>query len=130
MFDSDMITTPAGAPEELKEMEIAEEKTAVVETADATETEPAWETVTEDAAEPKAPKQEPVMYVGPTLTGFAIQNRVYTEIPETAKAKFGGNPELANLFVEIRQYPKANRMLREKTGYIYSAYMKALELRK
>ena len=70
------------------------------------------------------------MYVGPTVTGFAIQTRVYTDIPDGAKERLKEVPELANLFIEIRDYPKANKMLRERTGYIYSAFTKALELRK
>lgn len=72
----------------------------------------------------------PKMYVGPTITGFAIQNRVYTDIPEAAKEKLKDQPELGNLFIEISDYPKANKMIREQTGYIFSAYMKALALRK
>lgn len=72
----------------------------------------------------------PKMYVGPTITDFAIQNRVYTDIPEAAKAKLKDQPELGNLFIEVSDYPKANKMLRERTGYIFSAYMKALALRK
>jgi len=72
----------------------------------------------------------PKMYVGPTITDFAIQNRVYTDIPEAAKAKLKDQPELGNLFIEVSEYPKANKMLRERTGYIFSAYLKALALRK
>ena len=73
---------------------------------------------------------EPLMYVGPTVTGLAIQNRVYSEIPEEAKEKFTDHPQLRNLFIPVRDYPKANRMIREGTGYIYSAFLAALELRR
>lgn len=72
----------------------------------------------------------PKMYVGPTITDFAIQNRVYTGMPEAAKKKVAEMPELNNLFIEVIDYPKANKMLRERSGYIYSAYVKALGLRK
>ena len=72
----------------------------------------------------------PLMYVGPTVTGFAIQNRVYSQIPEEAKEKFTDHPELRNLFLPVKDYPKANRMIREGTGYIYSAYLVALSLRR
>ena len=41
------------------------------------------ETETQAAAEEV--KQENLMYVGPTIPGIGIQNRVYTEIPEAAK---------------------------------------------
>lgn len=70
------------------------------------------------------------MYVGPTLTGIAIQNRVYTQIPEGAAAMVAKDPELGNLFIPVSAYPKANRMLRERTGYIYRAYIKALKTKK
>lgn len=72
----------------------------------------------------------PLMYVGPTITGFAIQNRVYSGIPAEAEELIGTYPELRNLFLPVREYPKANRMLREGTGYIYSAYLTALTLRR
>ena len=70
------------------------------------------------------------MYVGPTLPGVAIQYGVYSEIPQGALDEIKKAPEIRNLFIEVTDYPKANRMLRERTGYIYSAYIKALELKK
>lgn len=70
-------------------------------------------------------KKEPVMYVGPTIPGIAIQNTVYDEMPEGAKAAAEELPDFNNLFILIREYPEANRMLREKKGYIYSAWKKA-----
>ena len=78
----------------------------------------------------KADAAGPLMYVGPTVTGLAIQNRVYTKIPEDAGNLIKEHPELRNLFIPVRDYPKANRMIREGTGYIYSAYLAALELRR
>ena len=91
------------------------------------------ETKVEEAAEPEkteevaeAKAQEPKMYVGPTIPGVGIQNRVYTEIPEGAAALIKEHPEFGNLFIAIEEYPKANRMLREGTGYIFSAFNKAL----
>ena len=71
----------------------------------------------------------PLMYVGPTVTGFAIQNRVYSQIPKEAQERFKTEPSLRNLFIPVAEYPKANRMLREHTGYIYEAFMKAGEVR-
>ena len=70
------------------------------------------------------------MYVGPTIPDFAIQNRVYDGIPENAAEKIKETPELANLFVEIMDYTKAEQMLREKRGYIYHAYLEALKQRR
>ena len=38
-------------------------------------------------------------------------------------------PELKNLFIPVREYPTACRMLREHKGYIYSAFMRALDFK-
>lgn len=83
-------------------------------------------------AEGAKAKKEPgnLMYVGPTVPDFAIQNGVYTQIPKGAADKIEAEPELGNLFIEISDYPKANKMLRERQGYIFRAYAKALGLRK
>ena len=78
---------------------------------------------------PKAAAKGPVMYVGPTIPGIGIQNQVLTEIPASAQEAFKKEPELGNLFISIKDYPEANVMLREKRGYIHSAFNKALELK-
>lgn len=69
-----------------------------------------------------------LMYVGPTVPGLGIQNRVYRGEPVGAADFVAKEPEIGNLFIEISKYPEAGRMLREKNGYIYRAYMKALAL--
>lgn len=73
-------------------------------------------------------ENERVMYVGPTVPGIGIQNRVYTETPSDAKEVIRENPQIGNLFIKIRDYPIANKMLREKKGYIYSAFLRAEEI--
>lgn len=73
-------------------------------------------------------ENERVMYVGPTVPGIGIQNRVYTKIPLDANEVIKGNPQIGNLFIKIRDYPIANKMLREKKGYIYSAFLRAEEI--
>lgn len=73
-------------------------------------------------------KAERVMYVGPTVPGIGIQNRVYMEIPADAKDIIKKEPQIGNLFIHIRDYPVANRMIREKKGYIYSAFLRAEEV--
>ena len=78
---------------------------------------------------PKATAKGPVMYVGPTIPGIGIQNQVFTEIPASAQEVFKKEPELGNLFIAIKDYPEANAMLREKRGYIHSAFNKELELK-
>lgn len=75
----------------------------------------------------KAKGPAPVMYVGPTIAGVAIQFTVYTEMPEGAKAAAESVPVIRNLFIPIEDYPKAHQMLRDGKGYIASAYKKALE---
>ena len=69
-----------------------------------------------------------LMYVGPTVPGLGIQNRVYRGEPVGAADFVEKEPEIGNLFIEISKYPEAGRMLREKNGYIYRAYLKALAL--
>ena len=81
------------------------------------------------AAARKSVEKEPVMYVGPTVNGVGIQNRVYTEIPGNVQELFHETPELKNLFIPVREYPTACRMLREHKGYIYSAFMRALDFK-
>lgn len=73
------------------------------------------------------PKPEPLMYVGPTVPGIGIQNRVYTEIPEDLDEAMKRLPQLRNLFIPVLKYPMADRMLREQKGYIYSAFNAVLE---
>ena len=77
----------------------------------------------------KAKASEPLMYVGPTVNGIGIQNRVYTEIPSRTQELLDKVPELKNLFIPILEYPAACKMLRERKGYIYSAFTKALTLK-
>lgn len=67
------------------------------------------------------------IYVGPTLAGIGIQNRVYTEIPKEALSKAKEIPEIKLLFLPVRGYPMANRMLREGSGYLYHAYCELSE---
>lgn len=82
---------------------------------------------TETQATAEEVKQENLMYVGPTIPGIGIQNRVYTEIPEAAKEACKDVPEMRNLFIPVIKYPIAEKMLRETKGYIFSAFRKALE---
>ena len=78
-------------------------------------------------AENKA--QEPLMYVGPTIPGIAIQNTVYEPIPEAAMEAAKGLPVFLDLFIPIMKYPDAELQIRKKTGRLYSAFTKALTLK-
>lgn len=82
--------------------------------------------------QPVEEKKKPAryMYVGPTVPGIGIQNRVYTGIPQEVKDIVnGGNPLIGELFIKIRDYPVAERMIREKKGYLYNAYLAAQKIR-
>lgn len=88
-----------------------------------------------DAAAPKTQKERPKlkgpwMYVGPTAPGIGVQNRVYTEIPAEAQKRAEDAPEILHLFIQVKDYPMANRMLREGAGYVHNAYCKVEKMRK
>lgn len=70
-----------------------------------------------------------VLYVGPTISGIAITGTVYTSIPDAAKAAREKAPMFLNLFIPIREYGAAERMIREKKGCVYSAYAEALKFK-
>ncbi len=72
----------------------------------------------------------PWMYVGPTAPGIGVQNRVYTEIPKEAEELSEEVKEVGLLFIPVKDYPMANRMLREGVGYLYDAYCKVGGLKK
>lgn len=115
--------TEAATVETATEAETAAEAETVTETAAETETAAVEDTVAEEAA------TTPLMYVGPTIPTFAIQNRVYSEVTADQKAVIKKYPELGNLFIKVSAYGEANRMLRQKKGYIYSAYLVALKVK-
>lgn len=76
-----------------------------------------------------APKHENIMYVGPSIPGVAIQNTVYTEIPAGALEAIKGRPIIRNLFVPIKDYSKAEEMIRTQSGHIYAAFEAAAKYR-
>ena len=82
-------------------------------------------TVQNLSSETENKAQKPLMYVGPTIPGIAIQNTVYEPIPGAAKEL----PVFLDLFVPIMKYPDAERQIRKKSGRLYSAFVKALVLR-
>ena len=67
------------------------------------------------------------IYVGPTIPGVAIQNRVYSETPAGLSEAFEKVPEMQNLMIPISEYAEAERMIDNRKGYVYSAYLKSLE---
>ncbi len=75
-------------------------------------------------------KPEPLMYVGPTIPGVAIQNRVYNGLPEGLQEAMKEVPEFGNLLVPVADYPKAEAMLRTRKGFVASAYRKVAGYKK
>ena len=67
------------------------------------------------------------IYVGPTIPGVAIQNRVYSETPTELSEAFEKVPEMQNLMIPVSEYAEAERMIDSRKGYVYSAYLKALD---
>lgn len=67
------------------------------------------------------------IYVGPTIPGVAIQNRVYSENPAGLSEAFEKVPEMQNLMIPVSEYAEAERMIDNRKGYVYSAYLKALD---
>ena len=87
----------------------------------------------EEPATAKEPEQDLVlvrMYVGPTLVRYGlIQNVNYEGIPASADDFFKACPLGRLLFIDISQYPEAERQIRTGDGYFYEAYMQAYKLK-
>jgi len=81
------------------------------------------------AKQPK-PENEPLMYVGPTIAGVAIQNRVYKGIPEGLKQAIEDMPEFGNLLLPVKDYAMAEEMIRTGKGFVASAYRRAAHYKK
>lgn len=92
------------------------------------------EAVKETAEEVKAVEETTVpaepkllMYVGPTLTKYGvIQNVIYNGLPATAVEAMEKFPLFKALFIDPKNYPSAERNIREQTGYYWATYHAAL----
>lgn len=68
-----------------------------------------------------------LMYVGPTLTKYGvIQNVIYKGLPATAVEAMEKSPLFKALFIDPKNYPSAERSIREQTGHYWAAYLAAL----
>lgn len=68
------------------------------------------------------------MYVGPTISTIGvIFNAVYLEVPEQAYEVAEEMPDFLNLFIPVEEFGEAEKMLRNETGYIFTAYQHAIE---
>ena len=87
----------------------------------------------EEPAVTKKPERDLVlvrMYVGPTLTRYGlIQNVNYEGLPAGIEDFFKACPLGKLLFIDISQYPEAERQIRTGDGYFYEAYMQAYKLK-
>lgn len=85
--------------------------------------------MTKKQAEQK--KEAPKIYVGPTIEGMAIQNVVYNNgIPEATTEAIREEPAIASLFLPLDRFSMATSMLSTGKGYIFEAFIKALEYKK
>jgi hypothetical protein len=73
--------------------------------------------------------KEKVLYFGPTIPGVAIENTVYSEMPDISEA-LAACPELQQLFVPeslmVKLYPIAEQSLFRQKGAAFVAYQAAL----
>ena len=68
----------------------------------------------------------PRMYVGPSVARLGVTNNVvYTSYPASFLEAAEKVPRLKQLFVPILSYPDAEKSIRERSGYIWEAYMAA-----
>lgn len=81
-------------------------------------------------SEPEIKANRPLMYVGPTIPGLATQNTVYTQISEPMKEAAKDCPIVLDLFIPVMDYPKAEQQIRNTSGRLYTAFCKAMSLRK
>ena len=92
--------------------------------------EPATKEQVVQAEQHETKNTEPLMYVGPTIPGVAIQNRVYDGLPEGLQEAMKEVPEFGNLMVPVEDYPKAELMIRTRKGYVASAYKRVAGYKK
>lgn len=73
--------------------------------------------------------KEKVLYYGPTIPGVAIENTMYSEMPDISEA-LTACPELQQLFVPesmmVKLYPIAEQSIYNRKGAAFVAYQAAL----
>lgn len=76
----------------------------------------------------KKKKSVTKIYVGPTIRGIADKNTIFSDgIPKEAEELKKKLPIFGNLFVPVIDAPKAQKMIKEKKGYAYTAYQETLK---
>ena len=79
-------------------------------------------------AENKA--QEPLMYVGPTIPGIAIQNTVYEPVPEAAMEAAKGLPVFLDLFYSNHEISRCGTADQEGNRTIIQCFHKSTDTQK
>ena len=72
--------------------------------------------------------KEAMIYVGPTIPGFARNKTIYCSLTDAMKKMVSETPQLSGLFVKLSDYPEAQRQIHDNNGFIYLAYKTALNL--
>lgn len=67
-----------------------------------------------------------LVYIGPTISGVAIRNAVYEELPMALTKAMQVRPYLSGLCVPIPKLPGAMDQIDRKQGGVYTLYQKAL----
>lgn len=87
--------------------------------------------VQEQPAEPAKKirkKNETVVYVGPTITGLAMQNTTFNNgIPEKLQGLIKERPILGNLLIPISSLSAALGEISRKEGAAFTAFKAALK---
>lgn len=79
----------------------------------------------------KKRKNTTKIYVGPTIRGVADKNTIFLNgIPAGAERMINELPIFGNLFIPVVDAPKAQKMIKEKKGYAYTAYRETLKFLK
>lgn len=78
----------------------------------------------------KKPKDNRIVYVGPTIPGVATRNTTYDGVPEPLKAAIEEAPYLQNLCVPVNGLAAALEEIRKRKGATYTMYQKALAYRR
>lgn len=73
------------------------------------------------------PKDERIVYVGPTIPGVATRNTTYDGMPEQLREAIKEAPCLQNLCVPVSELAVALEEIRNRQGATYTMYKKALD---
>lgn len=70
---------------------------------------------------------EPLVYVGPSITGVVIRNTTYGELPRNFRAAIKERPWLRGLCVPIARLGEALRQIQTGNGSVFTLYVRALQ---